>query len=50
MLKASVLIVDDEPGVRSALSGVLGDEGYVVSAVESGEALSLIHISEPTRH
>jgi two-component system nitrogen regulation response regulator NtrX len=36
--KASVLIVDDEPGVRSALSGVLCDEGYIVDAVDSGEA------------
>jgi two-component system nitrogen regulation response regulator NtrX len=36
--KASVLIVDDEPGVRSALSGVLRDEGYDVEAVDSGEA------------
>ena len=35
---ASVLIVDDEPGVRSALSGVLRDEGYQVDAVESGES------------
>ena len=34
---ASILIVDDEPGVRSALSGVLRDEGYTVDAVESGE-------------
>jgi two-component system nitrogen regulation response regulator NtrX len=34
---ASVLIVDDEPGVRTALSGVLRDEGYSVDAVESGE-------------
>ena len=34
----SVLIVDDEPGVRSALGGVLRDEGYEVDAVESGEA------------
>ena len=31
------MIVDDEPGVRSALSGVLRDEGYAVDAVESGE-------------
>jgi two-component system nitrogen regulation response regulator NtrX len=35
--KASILIVDDEPGVRSALSGVLRDEGYEVSSVDSGE-------------
>ena len=34
----SILIVDDEPGVRSALTGVLKDEGYDVEAVESGEA------------
>jgi two-component system, NtrC family, nitrogen regulation response regulator NtrX len=37
-MKPTVLIVDDEAGVRSALSGVLRDEGYVVDAVESGEA------------
>jgi two-component system, NtrC family, nitrogen regulation response regulator NtrX len=35
---SSILIVDDEPGVRSALSGVLRDEGYDVDAVETGEA------------
>jgi two-component system, NtrC family, nitrogen regulation response regulator NtrX len=37
-MKSTVLIVDDEAGVRSALSGVLRDEGYVVEAVDSGEA------------
>jgi two-component system nitrogen regulation response regulator NtrX len=37
-MRSSVLIVDDEAGVRSALSGVLRDEGYAVDAVESGEA------------
>jgi len=36
-VKSTVLIVDDEAGVRSALTGVLGDEGYRVEAVESGE-------------
>jgi two-component system nitrogen regulation response regulator NtrX len=34
----SILIVDDEPGVRSTLGGVLRDEGYNVDAVDSGEA------------
>ncbi len=34
----SILIVDDEPGVRSALGGVLRDEGYDVDAVDTGEA------------
>ena len=37
-MKASFLIVDDEAGVRSALTGVLQDEGYQVDAVDSGEA------------
>jgi two-component system nitrogen regulation response regulator NtrX len=36
-VKPSILIVDDEPGVRSALAGVLSDEGYVIQSVESGE-------------
>jgi two-component system, NtrC family, nitrogen regulation response regulator NtrX len=33
-----ILVVDDEPGIRQSLSGVLEDEGYAVAAVESGEA------------
>jgi two-component system nitrogen regulation response regulator NtrX len=37
-MRSTILIVDDEPGVRSALSGVLRDEGYNVEAVASGEA------------
>ena len=37
MLNPTILIVDDEPGVRSALSGVLRDEEYTVEAVSSGE-------------
>lgn len=34
----SVLIVDDERGIRETLRGVLEDEGFEVEAVESGEA------------
>jgi two-component system nitrogen regulation response regulator NtrX len=37
-MKPTILIVDDEPGVRTALTGVLHDEGYTVEAVPSGEA------------
>src|SRR6266404_1833801 len=33
-----ILVVDDEPGIRQSLGGVLEDEGYSVHAVESGEA------------
>jgi two-component system, NtrC family, nitrogen regulation response regulator NtrX len=36
-MRESILIVDDEAGVRAALAGILGDEGYAVEAVESGE-------------
>ena len=34
----NILIVDDEAAIRQSLTGVLEDEGYRVSAVESGEA------------
>lgn len=33
-----ILVVDDEPGIRQSLCGVLEDDGYVCGAVESGEA------------
>ncbi len=33
----SILIVDDEPGIRVSLTGVFEDEGFDVVAVESGE-------------
>lgn len=37
MKTTRVLIVDDEPGIRESLTGVLEDEGYTCTAVESGE-------------
>ena len=36
-LMPSILVVDDEPGVRSSISGVLRDEGFDVDAVGTGE-------------
>jgi two-component system nitrogen regulation response regulator NtrX len=39
--KSRVLIVDDEPGIRESLAGVLEDEGFECHAVESGEACLL---------
>ncbi len=33
----SILIVDDERGIRETLTGVLEDEGYKVDSVGSGE-------------
>jgi two-component system, NtrC family, nitrogen regulation response regulator NtrX len=33
----SILIVDDEPGVRSSISGVLRDEGFDVDTAGTGE-------------
>ena len=35
---SSILVVDDEPGVRSSISGVLRDEGFDVDTAETGEA------------
>ncbi|HEV7499317.1 MAG TPA: sigma-54 dependent transcriptional regulator, partial [Vicinamibacteria bacterium] len=37
-MRESILVVDDEAGVRSSLVGILGDEGYAAEAVETGEA------------
>ena len=34
----SILIVDDEPGIRETLRGVLEDEGFAVETADSGEA------------
>ena len=36
-MQNSVLIVDDERGIRDTLRGVLEDEGFVVETAESGE-------------
>jgi two-component system nitrogen regulation response regulator NtrX len=46
-MSATILIVDDEPGVRTALGGVLRDEGYDVDAVSSGEACLERLVREP---
>jgi two-component system, NtrC family, nitrogen regulation response regulator NtrX len=37
-MKESILVVDDEAGVRGSLLGILADEGYAADAVDSGEA------------
>jgi two-component system, NtrC family, nitrogen regulation response regulator NtrX len=34
---SAILVVDDEPGVRSSISGVLRDEGFEVDTAGSGE-------------
>jgi two-component system nitrogen regulation response regulator NtrX len=38
MRPGKILIVDDEAGIRSSLTGVLEDEGYEVHSVEDGES------------
>ncbi len=37
MAAERILVVDDEPGVRSSLEGILRDEGFQVTTVGSGE-------------
>ena len=36
-MSASILVVDDEEGIRESLGALLRDEGYKVTAVASGE-------------
>src|SRR5437867_12753982 len=36
-MSESILIVDDERGIRETLTAVLRDEGFAAEAVESGE-------------
>jgi two-component system nitrogen regulation response regulator NtrX len=38
MKRASVLVVDDEPGIRQSLGGILEDEGYTVQTAGTAEA------------
>jgi len=38
MKQQRILLVDDEPGIRQSLSGVLEDEGYTVETAENGES------------
>ncbi len=37
-MRESILVVDDEAGVRASLTGILADEGYLVEIAETGEA------------
>lgn len=37
MAREKILVVDDEPGVRSSLAGILKDEGYRLDTATSGE-------------
>jgi len=37
MTSSRILIVDDEPGIRDSLRGVLEDEGFVVETAATGE-------------
>lgn len=47
-MQKRVLIIDDEPGILSTLSGILGDEGYETLTTGSGEeALAIYRDSQP---
>ena len=37
MAGETILVVDDEPGVRQVLEAILRDEGYAVRTATSGE-------------
>jgi len=42
-----VLIVDDEPGIRQSLAGILEDEGYAVLSASSGEEALAVLAAQP---
>lgn len=47
-MKRQILIVDDEPGIRQSLQGILEDEGYEVSTSDTSEdALTRIATHAP---
>ena len=44
----TIMIVDDEPSIRTSLEGVLEDEGYkVICASDGNEALKTIEEEMP---
>ena len=48
MTECTVLIVDDEEGIRESLSGIFEDEGYSVVTASSGEeALRALNEENP---
>jgi two-component system, NtrC family, nitrogen regulation response regulator NtrX len=47
MKPARLLVVDDEPGIRQSIRGVLQDEGYEVETADTGEAC-LEHLDRRT--
>ena len=47
-MNRTIMIVDDEPSIRTSLEGVLGDEGYkVLSASDGHEALKIMEGEMP---
>lgn len=47
MTLGKILVVDDEPGVRSSLAAILADEGFEVATAENGEECLAIARDEP---
>jgi two-component system nitrogen regulation response regulator NtrX len=47
MSEARVLIVDDEPGIRASLAGILEDEGFTTASAASGEQALELLATEP---
>ncbi len=45
-MQSQILIVDDEPGIRKTLCGVLEDEGYDVTAAATGEECLALVVKE----
>jgi len=46
-MPASILIVDDEAGIRQSLAGVLREDGYRVDSVATGEECIQLTLAQP---
>ena len=48
--KSKILLVDDEPGLRTAVKTFLEDEGFeIFIAVDGEDAVSYTHLTLPTK-
>ena len=48
-IREKILVIEDEKTISHFISTILNNNGYEAMQARTGNELSLIHISEPTR-